>query len=141
MNWGYKILLGLGLFMGFIGVLVGLMIVNNNKDTLIETDYYEKGLSYDLDYEARKNAGRDNMIPKVHAGTEGIKISFPQPVSYTILLRRLADSDMDKSFANDQMQKEVLIPAAGLNPGSWLLRIDYKTANKNYLYQEKILLP
>lgn len=141
MNWGYKILIGLGLFMGFISVLVGLMIVNNGKDTLIENDYYEKGLTYDLDYEARKNAGKDNMIPEVHEGREGIRINFPQPVSYTILLRRLADSEMDKSFANAEMQKEVMIPAAGLNPGSWLLRIEYKTADKNYLYQEKILLP
>lgn len=141
MNWGYKILLGLGLFMGFISVLVGLMIANNDKDTLIENNYYENGLSYDLDYDARKNAARDKMIPRVSRGAESIEIAFPQPVSYTILLRMLADSEMDTSFTGKVMEKEVIIPAAGLNSGSWLLRIEYKTGTNNYLYQEKIQLP
>lgn len=129
------------LFMGFIVTLVTLMIKPHNADSLIETDYYERGQLFDRDYNARENAEADNMIPTIQADDKMVSISFPAPVSYKILFRRLADSKFDRNFDGDTAQAKVIIHRKDLKRGSWLLRVEYGANQKDYLYQEKILLP
>lgn len=129
------------LFMGFIIILVILMIKPHKADSLIDNDYYEKGQKYDIDYNARRNARDDNMLAAVLPGKKDLSISFPKPVSYEISLRRLSDSQFDKTYKSDSSKAAVIIPRAVLPSGSWLVRIEYKSGERNYLYQDKILLP
>lgn len=141
MNWGTKLIIGMILFMAFIVTLVTLMIKPHKADSLIETDYYEKGQTFDRDYNAGRDAIEDKMIPLIKTDHKGVVILFPAPVNYTVFLRNLADSDQDKIFKSDSSRNELLIPGKDLKPGSWLLRIDYKAGSKEYFYQDKILLP
>ena len=141
MNWGTKLTIGMVLFMGFIIILVTLMIKPHNADSLIDNDYYEKGQTYDTDYNARRDAKNDNMLPAVKAGKNGLSISFPKPVSYEISLRHLADSHFDRAYKSDSTKATVIIPSTDLPSGSWLVRIEYKLGQRDYLYQNKILLP
>lgn len=141
MNWGTKLTIGMLLFMGFIVTLVTLMIKPHKADSLIENDYYEKGQTYDRDYNASQNASTDRMIPVIKTDDQNVSFNFPAPVSYEILFRRLADAKMDRTFESDSAQTTVLVPRADLKSGSWLLRIEYKANQKEYLYQDKILLP
>lgn len=141
MNWGTKLTIGMVLFMGFIITLVVLMIKPHKADSLIEDNYYEKGQTYDLDYNARRDARNDNMLPIVRPGKNALSITFPKPVSYTITFRRLSDSHFDKSYQSDSARGEINIPNTDLPSGSWLLRIEYKGEERNYLYQDKILMP
>ena len=141
MNWGTKLTIGMVLFMGFILILVILMIKPHKADSLIDNDYYEKGQTYDTDYNARRDAKNDDMLPTVKAEKNGLSISFPKPVVYEILLRRLADSHFDKAYKSDSTKSTVIIPFTDLPSGSWLVRIEYKLGQRDYLYQDKILLP
>lgn len=129
------------LFMGFIVTLVILMVGPHKADSLIEKDYYEKGQSFDLDYNARQAAKEDKMTPLIQTSEQGLTIRFPQAVTYDMVFRRLSDSKLDRSFKTDSLTKELFIKRNELRPGSWLLRIQYKAGEKNYLYQHKILLP
>lgn len=140
MNWGTKLTIGMVLFMGFIIILVTLMIKPHKADSLIDTDYYEKGQTYNIDYNARQDARNDNMLLSIKPGENNLSISFPKPVSYKISVRRLSDSRFDKFYTSNKTVKEVTIPGADLPSGSWLLRVEYKWGERNYLYQEKILL-
>lgn len=128
-------------FMGFIVTLVVMMIKPHKADSLIDADYYEKGQVFDRDYDAKRAALDDQMSPTIQAGAKGVNIVFPKPVTYTILIRNLADSNFDKAFKSDSVKTEVVIPANELKSGSWLLRIEYKSGTKEYLYQDKMLLP
>jgi len=141
MNWGTKLTIGMILFMGFIVTLVALMIKPHETDSLIENDYYEKGQTFDLDYNASRNASQDQMLPLIQTDEIGVSILFPRAVTYKILLRSLADSNFDKTIKGDSARKEVFIPANELKSGSWLLRIQYNAGQKDYLYQNKILIP
>jgi hypothetical protein len=141
MNWGTKLTIGMVLFMGFIIILVTLMIKPHKADSLIDNDYYEKGQTYDVDYNAQRDARDDNMLPALQTGNNGLSINFPSPVSYEISLRRLADSQFDKVYKSDSANTTIIIPRADLPAGSWLVRIEYKLGQRNYLYQDKILLP
>ena len=141
MNWGTKLIIGMVLFMGFIATLVTFMIINNDKDALIEKDYYEKGQNYDLDYKAMQDARDDKIIPIITTDEKGITILFPVAVAYEMLWRRLSDPNLDRAFKSDIPEAEVFIPLNDLKSGSWLLRIQYKTNEKKYLYQNKIMIP
>jgi len=140
MNWGTKLTIGMVLFMGFIIILVTLMIKPHKADSLIDTDYYEKGQTYNIDYNARQDARNDNMLLSIKSGENNLSISFPKAVSYKISVRRLSDSRFDKFYTSNKAVQEVTIPGADLPSGSWLLRVEYKWGERNYLYQEKILL-
>lgn len=117
------------------------MIKPHKADSLIDTDYYEKGQTYDIDYNARRAAKDDNMLPAIQPGENELSIGFPKPVNYQISFRRLSDARFDKSYKSDSASAVVIIPRADLPSGSWLLRIEYKLGARNYLYQDKILLP
>ncbi len=141
MNWGTKLIIGMVLFMGFIVILVILMLKPHKADSLIDNNYYEKGQTFDIDYNARRAAKDDNMLPVIQPGENEISISFPKSVRYQITFRRLSDAQFDKTYKSDAAKTVVLLPRADLPSGSWLLRIEYNMAERNYLYQEKILLP
>ncbi|MES2872850.1 MAG: FixH family protein [Bacteroidota bacterium] len=141
MNWGTKLTVGMALFMGFIVVLVTLMIKPHQADSLIDTDYYEKGQTYDVDYNARLDARKDSMLPSIKPGENDLRISFPKAASYKISLRRLSDARLDKFYTSNIAIKEVIILPDELPSGSWLLRIEYSREKRNYLYQDKILMP
>lgn len=141
MNWGTKLTLGMILFMGFIITLVILMIKPHKADSLIEADYYEKGQSFDRDYDAVQNANLDSIVPMIRVDNSGISITFRAAVTYKILLRSLADASMDKTIYGSQAKKEIQISSNELSRGSWLLRVDYYVGQRSYLYQNKILIP
>ncbi len=129
------------LFMAFIVTLVTLMIKPHKADSLIEADYYEKGQTFDRDYDARRAAFDDQMLPTIQTGRQGVGVAFPKSVTYTILLRNLADANLDQTFKSATASTQADIPANKVKAGSWLLRIEYKRGPKEYLYQDKLLIP
>lgn len=141
MNWGTKLTIGMILFMAFIVTLVFMMLGPHKADSLIETDYYEKGQTFDADYNAKHQAVKDSMLPDVSADETGLSVKFPAPVMYNASLRHLSDAAMDKQVKSDSAILNLIIPHHQLKPGSWLLRIQYQVNSKNYLFQEKILVP
>ncbi len=141
MNWGTKLTIGMILFMVFIVTLVFRMLGPHKADSLIEADYYERGQNFDADYNAKQQAKADSMLPVVLASADGLSVSFPAPVTYKASLRRLSNAAMDKNFTSDSVQTGFIIPHKELKVGSWLLRIQYQANGKDYLFQEKIVLP
>lgn len=141
MNWGTKLTIGMITFMLFIISLVVIMFMRHEKDSLIENDYYEKGQTYDNDYQAKENALEDNVRPIVSVSKDGLWIRFPVAVTYEILCRRASDQLMDRTFKSKLATGYVLIPAEKLHPGPWLVRINYQIPNKKYLLESKVTLP
>ncbi len=141
MNWGTKLTIGMVLFMAFIVTLVFMMLGPHKADSLIDSDYYEKGQTFDADYNARHLAISDNMQANVRTDAAGLTVNFPVPVTYKLSVRRLSDAAMDKEIKSDSAVLKLVIPKDRLKSGSWLLRIQYQANSKDYLFQEKIILP
>lgn len=141
MNWGHKLTIGIVSFMAFIIALVVLMFTYKNNDTLIDSDYYEKGQLFDTDYQAKTNAEADQFYPVITSGKDSVTVSFRSPVSYEIFFRRLSDSKLDKNYNSTSESSVLKIPAAELKAGPWSLRISYSANGKSYLFEERIVLP
>lgn len=128
--------------MTFIVSLGAVMIMRNSDDALIENDYYEKGITYDQDYRAKQAAIDDMVLPAVHTNDHGVTITFPVPVKYQLICRRLSDYHMDKTFNGfTDEDRDIRIPKGVLQTGPWLLRIQYTAENKNYLFEGEIIMP
>lgn len=141
MNWGTKLTIGMILFMAFIFTLVFMMLGPHKADTLIDVDYYEKGQTFDIDYNSRKRAAADNMLPLITINGQNLSVGFPTASTYKISLRRLADAALDRTFNSDSARTSFNITPGELKSGSWLLRIEYQANQKAYLYQDKITIP
>jgi hypothetical protein len=139
MNWGKKLVIGMGSFMIFILSLGAIMIMGNEKDTLIDNDYYEKGQAYDIYYKKKQAASDDGVIPEVIVNQYGITITFCTAVHYRIICRRLSDRNMDKTFEGyTEEDHDVQILNGQLQSGPWLLRIEYSHDNKEYVYETEV---
>lgn len=141
MNWGKKIIIGLVLFMIFIVTLGIIMIMKGKDDSLIENDYYEKGQTFDKDYNAKQRAIDDLMVPSITHNL-GLIIRFPVPVTYKLICRRSSNKDLDKTFNGfTDEHRNIQIPKSQLQAGPWLIRIEYTANSKSYLFETKIDMP
>lgn len=142
MNWGMKLITGMALFMLFIATLVTVMISRSGRDTLIEEDYYERGQSYDNDYNAKQNAVYDETVPDIMVNKNGVRITFPLAVNYELAFRRFSDRRMDRSYrGNVSKDQPVSISADTLQPGPWQLLVRYTNGAREYLYEKELIIP
>ena len=132
----------MALFMIFIMSLGAVMIMRHDDDALIEDDYYEKGQSFDKDYQTKKDALDDKVIPLISVNQYGLTITFPIPVKYQLICRRPSDYHMDKIFNGfTDEDRSIQIPKGELESGPWLLKIQYTVEEKNYLFEAEIMMP
>lgn len=139
MNWGTKIVLGMGLFMAFIITLVVLMM-RSNSDDLVDTDYYEKGIEYDKDYIRKNQVEVDNAEPVISVD-EGLKIIFKTPVSGTIHFIHPSDQSNDKSIPiNSGTENEINLPLGSFTKGHWKVKLEWENSGKSYLFEKSIII-
>lgn len=139
MNWGTKIVLGLGLFMAFIITLVVFMI-RSNSDDLVDTDYYEKGIEYDKDYVRKNQVVIDNADPVITVNGD-LNIVFKNPVSGTIHFTHPSDQTKDRSMPiNSGTENEITLPLDSFSKGHWKVILEWKSSGKSYLYDKSIII-
>lgn len=140
MNWGTKLVIGMLCFMSFIIVLAVLMF-NSKPDALVDTDYYEKGLNYDADYNRKEQVKKDHAEPEVNVVEKGLFITFKTPASGIVKLMRIADMRMDKSVRiHADAKKKVQIPLDDVAKGRWKLIISWENEGKSYLDEQEVMI-
>jgi len=141
MNWGIKLMIGMLCFMTFIIVLAVLMI-NSKTDALVDTDYYEKGLAYDKDYNRKEQVKADNAAPEIIVTDGFIQLTFKDKAEGDIKLVRNSDKRMDKKIAiSTDTLHIVKVPLNGIEKGQWRLIISWSTDGKAYLNEQEVMVP
>lgn len=141
MNWGTKIVLGLGTFMSFI-IVLAVMMFNSKTDALVEQDYYEKGIHYDETFDRKEQVLKDHAAPLISIKPEFLHITFSKPAKGTIRMVRNSDKKQDRlmPFKTDTAM-QVNLPLGGLKKGTWKLIAEWDSAGKAYLTEQEIQLP
>ena len=141
MNWGYKIVLGLGTFMIFI-VGAGIYMVTNDSDTLVETDYYEQGLKYDETYHKLENLQKDNARPGLKISNDTLHLTFKNLENKGYLIfQRMDKNDQDKKLPFASNTQNFNLPLSSFPKGKWKLRIDWMDENESYISDHEIFIP
>lgn len=142
MNWGTKIVLGMAVFMLFIIGMVVYMFRVHGNDTLVDEDYYEKGINYDEEYNANQNVITDKAEPKITISESQIIIQLKDSADYNLTLTRpstkrdkLADSGATVSDAN-----LIIINRLNMHSGIWYLELKWTSNAKKYQLKKSITL-
>lgn len=140
MNWGMKIVVGLAVFMSFI-VGLGIYMVSKNTDTLEDSDYYERSLTYDDVYIRKQNLVDNKAKPTVAVRADTLYIGFQSaPNSGELRFKRPADARLDQTLTFDTKTKEYVLPLSSFVKGSWSLEIHWTGAAKDYVSTHPIYL-
>ncbi len=141
MNWGYKIVFGLGAFMAFI-VAAGIYMVSHDTDSLVESDYYEKSLSYDETVHKKENLMKYQAKPTVLVKSDTLVLHFKQAGNQGVLLFKRADENKgDKEIPFATNNTTFKLPLTSFKAGSWNLDIDWKHEQASYLSNHQLFIP
>lgn len=133
MNWGVNIVIGLGACMLFI-MGAGAYMVCKNTDTLEDTDYYEKSLSYDAVYALKKKLLQDHAEPSIRVMADTLCIEFTQADNAGQLnFKRPSDNRQDLTIPFATAEYIYRLPLATFVRGSWQLEISWKSGETSYL--------
>lgn len=142
MNWGTKLVLGMAAFMLFvIGMVVYMFRVHGN-DSLVEEDYYEKGLDYDKEYDAKRNTLLDKAEPSVKIEASKIIIQLKDSASYELKISNASKAKEDRSSKGATIGDAnlIIVDTETMNKGLWTLNLKWTSNGKNYQYNKNITL-
>ena len=142
MNWGTKIVLGMLTFMMFIVCMVVYMFHVHGRDALIEENYYEKGINYNAEYDAKQNVLNDRAKPKITVTKTQIIIQIKDPAAYKLVLMRPANSDDDVKLKGNTSGTSnlILVDKTKMPRGMWFLNLSWHSSGKDYLFKNNITL-
>ncbi|OYD40808.1 FixH family protein [Sphingobacterium cellulitidis] len=140
MNWGYKIVFGLGAFMLFI-IGAGIYMVSHDNDTLVESDYYEKGLNYDETFHKKENLLNDHARPKIQLLKDTLLIQFSTSGNKGNLnFKRLDDKSLDLQLPFFSKTNQFKLPVSTFKKGNWNLEIDWVHSDKSYISDHAVFI-
>lgn len=142
MNWGTKIVLGMVAFMLFIIGMVVYMFKVHDNDSLVEEDYYEKGLNYNQEYQAKENVLNDDAEPTIKINAHQIIIELKDSSIYELKLMSPANAKADISSKGNTIGATnlILIDRANMHKGLWILELKWMSNNKQYQFNKNITL-
>ena len=142
MNWGTKIVLGMVAFMLFIVAMVVYMFSVHGRDALVDEDYYEKGINYNQEYNARQQMIDDKAEPVITINDSQLIIQLKDSASYELKLMRpaLAKDDMKVNGTTVGDANLILLSHKGMHKGMWFLELKWNSRNKAYLFKKNITL-
>ncbi|RZK40981.1 MAG: nitrogen fixation protein FixH [Pedobacter sp.] len=142
MNWGTKIVLGMVAFMLFIIGMVVYMFKVHGNDALVDENYYEKGIDYDREYNAKQNVLDDEKEPEITITKTQIIIQLKDSASYEIKLMRPSTTkdDIRKRGSTIGDNHLVLIDRQDMPAGLWFLELEWLSKSKSYLFKKDLKL-
>ena len=141
LRWPVGIIIVFGLF--FLALLVFLLLALKSKDSLVERDYYRKGVDYQMQIDRIDRTKSRNEDIQLSYSNENSRLILVYPgasVTGDILLYRPDDITADRRFAinpDDSIRQS--IDLNDLKTGLWRIKINWNTKGGNY-YKEEILI-
>lgn len=142
MNWGTKIVLGMVAFMLFIIAMVVYMFSVHGNDALVDEDYYEKGVNYNQEYNAKQNTLNDGVEPVIEINESEIIIQLKDSATYELKLMRPASAKDDSMTKGKTLGDAnlIVIYRSTMHKGLWFLDLKWSSKGKAYQFKKNITL-
>jgi hypothetical protein len=143
MNWGTKIIIVYCVFVA--GILLLVFKSSNEKIDLVTPDYYAKELKYQDEINDVKRADKLSVPVSCKILNGQLMVQFPaefvnKPISGKILLYYPADKDKDIEKSFSVTDAIVAIPVSATAHGLHEIKINWKSGNIAYRFEQKIIL-
>lgn len=142
MNWGTKIILGMVVFMLFIVTMVVYMFSRHGDDALVDENYYENGIRYNEEYDAKQNVLNDNATPLLRVTKEQIIINLKDSANYELKLLSpsMRQNDLLRKGTTNSENNLILIDRSDMLPGLKFLELKWISRGKHYVFKTNITL-
>lgn len=142
MNWGTKVVLGMIGFMLFIVAMVVYMFAVHGNDPLVEENYYEKGINYNMEFDAIKNVTNEHLQPTITVNKYQLTIQLIDSVDYELKMMRPSSEKEDvllkgSTFGDSNL---IVVGTEKMYKGLWFMELKWKKNGKSYLYKKNITL-
>jgi hypothetical protein len=135
-----------GGFVVFVGGILSLVFLSMSKDVDLVTDqYYDRELRYQDRIQALDRASRPDAAITVEERQDTLLLLFPptvgaRKIAGSVVLYRPADPGLDKTIPMrpDKSGRQV-IATAGLAPGLWRVKLEWKVDGVEY-YTERVVV-
>lgn len=125
--------------MAFIITLTVIMI-RSDSDDLVDQDYYQKGIEYDKDYIRKNRVKEDDAEPEINVG-KNMNVTFRNPAKGTIRFLHSSDQTKDKVINIDSGEENKIdIPLNEFSAGRWKVILEWKSSDREYLFQKDIII-
>jgi len=143
-NWGTGIFSVIVLFI--LLVIAFFIFINNLDINLVEDNYYEKELVFQDRIEKIENTSSLSGKIRVIAEPGIVSIQFPRADTAfipegNILFYRPSDPKKDFTVPlqlNDSSRQAINV--SGVDKGRWVVKIDWKMGEREYYYEEAIII-
>jgi hypothetical protein len=140
MNWGKGIIIGMGLFMGFIIFLVVNLMMH--KVDLVSEDYYKNEINYEAELSALRNNNQLTYQITLESQKDFVVVKIPDESEFSnvqLFLSRPDNKKLDK-FYTIQGTKTFLIPKKELIKGIYNVEVRFDSSQKKCLKKDKIYI-
>ena len=145
MNWGYKILIVIVLFI--VSMLAMVFVSFRQTNDMVDTNYYEKELKYQSLIDASKNLNAVSNIDLISEKEGGIAVTIPPSLLVDFKngkLEFLKNDDQKQDFTlnfEPNADGVYLISNAKLQTGSYKVRIQWESNKKSYYREQTVIIP
>lgn len=138
MNWGVKILLTL-ITIVVATVSVGIYMVSQDTDSLVEEGYYEKGLDYESVLEHKRNVELHHAQPEVTVKESYLEFKFKESGNKgEIILKRPSDQHLDKTFPFTSSNPIYTLTLKDIEKGAWEIEISWSNNDVPFFFEKRI---
>jgi nitrogen fixation protein FixH len=131
------------------GAVVFVAFCNLHPTDLVAADYYEQEVRYQQEMEQVRRTRQLSETPGVSFIAEQRLIRIAVPAAHAgadltgaIHLYRPSDATLDQHLKLAVDAKGLQdVSTAGLEPGLWKVKVQWKAGGADYLLDEKVLLP
>ncbi len=141
-NWGTGIFLVIVIFMAACAAF--FIFANRQDNTLVESDYYAKGLKYEEVLQKIRNVETLHEVPVIQLGKESLTIKYPidlkgKTINGMVYLYRPSDKTLDQfiTLAFDTLMMQQ-IPSVVLRKGKYVIKLDWTMNGKSYYFEKDI---
>lgn len=143
-NWGWAIVIAMGLFMIFILQFVYRAFTDKDLEhQMVSEDYYKDELYYQVEIDKMNNASKltENLI--LERIDNSIQIKFPnemerKSISGTVYFQRPSDERIDFTREIELLNNTMTITDEKLINGRWNVKIDWKYDDVAYMFKKNI---
>ena len=144
LNWGTAVVIAMISFIVFILTFVyRSAVMDEYQHELVSEDYYGDELHYQEEIDKLNNASALEVDVTLIRTADGLTLRFPeglQPdkISGSIYLQRPSNKSLDLRMPIELIENDLLIPDENLASGKYLVIIDWKYEDSEYMFKDEI---
>ncbi len=143
-NWGTAVVIAMIAFIVFILTFVyRSAVMDEYQHELVSEDYYGDELRYQEEIDKINNASKLEVDVTMVRTADGLRFRFPEglkpeKISGTISLQRPSNKSLDLKMPIELTDSDFLIPDENLASGKYIVVVDWKHENSEYMFKDEI---